>query len=234
MIRLNIDQQGQSSDEQAEKRTMAYKGHGGIRKLGLATRNQDRESLEKMVRGYGNNFYWVAGATLINLGLTLSGSSLYFSLGLWHVLIVSMITVSLSNEIGGGGGVVVWVIGVGVALTLIGLFLLLGFLCKKRYRWAAMVGAVIYTADALIIILTGEWLTLVVRLFILVFFWHFTVVLKVLREMETVLPPPPEIVGSTELPGSSDLSAPESVLPAAVTQTAVGTPQVRSGEPESS
>jgi len=90
-------------------------------------------------------FWWIAGLSLINTVMTLSGSQTSFVMGLGFTLV--------SDAIFAGNHAVALVID---ALAL-GFFVLMGVMALRHKLWAFYLGTAMYVLDAVIYVLAGDW-----------------------------------------------------------------------------
>jgi hypothetical protein len=117
----------------------------------------ERIAVSKMVaagrtRSGAHWFYWIAGLSLINSVIVISGGSLHFvvGLGITHVLDV------LAKRAGEFGTVLAFVIN-GFMAGVLGLF---GVFASKAQKWAFLVGMLLYAADGLLLLSLRDYLAL--------------------------------------------------------------------------
>ena len=105
-------------------------------------------ALEKQLKGGGSWFYWIAGLTLVNSVMALSGSGTRFILGLGITQIFDELAQRMS------------LLAVGVVLDLLAaaVFVFFGVFANKRHTWSFIVGMALYTLDGLIYLIAQEWL----------------------------------------------------------------------------
>jgi hypothetical protein len=108
----------------------------------------ERQALESRRRSGGQWFYWVAGLSLINTGLAVTGQTWRFILGLGITQLV--------QELGQRGAAANMTAAM-AGLAVIGLFAFLGQRAVHGYRWAFVVGMVLYALDGLIFLLIQDW-----------------------------------------------------------------------------
>ena len=106
-----------------------------------------------------NWFFWIAGLSIINSILYFVGSSFTFVIGLGATQFVDGIVTAIANRYTSGGFTFFHLIGFIVDLLVAGIFILFGYLGKKRLRWAIIIGMILYTLDAIIFIWVGAWLS---------------------------------------------------------------------------
>lgn len=95
-------------------------------------------------------FYWIAGLSIINSIIALTGSNWRFIFGLG----VTQVIDGLGNHFGGGAVAVTLVLDVVVT----GLFVFFGVFAHKNHLWAFIVGGVLFLFDSLLILLFRDWI----------------------------------------------------------------------------
>ena len=90
-------------------------------------------------------FWWIAGLSLVNTAMFLSGSDMSFLFGLGTTSLID----ALAKELG-GGTVVAKIIAVVIDVIIAGVYFVFGMLAKNRHNWAYIVGMVFYALDALL------------------------------------------------------------------------------------
>jgi len=111
------------------------------------------------LKGGASWFYWIAGLSLINSLILLAGSDWNFLIGLGLTQVFDAIAKILSAEMNSTAGLIIKAIAFLLDLGVAGLFVLFGWLAKKRYAWAFIVGMILYALDGLIFVLVGSWLS---------------------------------------------------------------------------
>ena len=107
--------------------------------------------LERQLKGGGSWFYWIAGLSLVNSVMALSGSSTRFILGLG----ITQIFDELAQGMGSGAGLAVAVV---LDLLAAAVFVFFGVFANKRHTWSFIVGMALYALDGLIYLIAQEWL----------------------------------------------------------------------------
>src|SRR6185369_7816756 len=96
-------------------------------------------------------FYWIAGLSLVNSVLALSGSGMSFILGLG----VTQIFDGLAQGMGSGAGLAVAVV---LDLLAAAVFVFFGVFANKRHTWSFIVGMALYALDGLIYLVAQDWI----------------------------------------------------------------------------
>jgi len=116
--------------------------------------------LEKQLKGGGSWFYWIAGLSLVNSALALSGSGTRFILGLG----ITQIFDELAKGMGSGSGLAVAVV---LDLLASAVFVFFGVFANKRHTWSFIVGMALYALDGLIYLIAQDWLGVGFHAFVL-------------------------------------------------------------------
>jgi hypothetical protein len=95
--------------------------------------------------GRASWFYWIAGLSLINSVIALSGGNFHFFLGLG----ITEIFDGFASQMGGAGKVVAF----GLDLLVAGVLVLMGFFATKGHMWAYGVGIGLLALDAVLILI---------------------------------------------------------------------------------
>jgi hypothetical protein len=112
---------------------------------------QTRLVLQGRMRSGLNWFYWIAGLSLINSGVYLFGLTVSFVIGLGITQLIDGIFMAIAQELGPGSE---WLRAVGmfIDLCVAGVFVLIGYLGRKRMRWPIILGMVVYALDAILLL----------------------------------------------------------------------------------
>jgi hypothetical protein len=113
--------------------------------------------LEKQLKGGGSWFYWIAGLSLVNSVMALSGKATRFILG----LAVTQIFDELAQRTA--------LLAAAVVLDLLtaAVFVFFGVFANKRHTWSFIVGMALYALDGLIYLIAQEWLGVGFHAFVL-------------------------------------------------------------------
>ncbi len=116
--------------------------------------------LEKQLKGGGSWFYWIAGLSLVNSVIALSGSGTRFILGLG----ITQIFDELAKGMGSGAGLAVAAV---LDLLASAVFVFFGVFANKRHTWSFIVGMALYALDGLIYLIAQDWLGVGFHAFVL-------------------------------------------------------------------
>ena len=106
--------------------------------------------IQARARGGASWFYWIAGLSVINSLIGLSGSTIHFVVGLGITE-----AFDVAGQMMGGGGRITAVV---VSVLIAGLFGLFGYFASKMQQWAFLAGLVLYALDAALLVKFQDWL----------------------------------------------------------------------------
>ncbi len=144
---------------------------------------QKAVAIQSLNRGM-NWFFWIAGLSIVNSIIYVFGGNISFIVGLAITQFVDGIISVIGKEINPNAGTIFQVIGLGIDVLIAGLFVVFGILGRKRIKWVAIVGMVIYVFDGLLFLLVGDWLSLLFHIFALVGLWGGIQNMNKLEKME--------------------------------------------------
>jgi hypothetical protein len=131
-----------------------------------------------------NWFFWIAGLSLINSIILLSGGQWNFIVGLGITQIIDSFGLAASGEAGGAGKIVVFIFDLMVA----GVFILFGVLARKGYGGAFIVGMIVYALDGMLFLLVKDFLSIGFHIFIMFLIFSGYGAYKKLKSMGKVTP----------------------------------------------
>jgi hypothetical protein len=109
--------------------------------------------VEGQFKAGANWFFWIAGLSMVNSVIFLSGSEGGgFVVGLGITQLFDAIGAEISSETGNIGTIITTVLSVIVA----GFFVLFGIFARKRFAWAFIVGMVLYALDGLLFLMVQD------------------------------------------------------------------------------
>lgn len=127
--------------------------------------------LEKQHQDGAGWFFWIAGLSMVNSAIVLAGSDWSFLIGLGFTQIIDGIALAIAEESGGQGKAVLTVIAFLLDAMVAASFVIWGVLARKGFRWAYLVGMVIYAFDGLIFLLVMDFLSMGFHVFALYCLW---------------------------------------------------------------
>lgn len=159
-----------------------------------ATALPNLSALENQHRVGANWFFWIAGLSLVNTAILLSGGDRNFVIGLGIASIMAAFGVGAAQA---NPEAALIIKGVALVFCLVasGVFAGFGALARRRHTWAFALGMTLYAFDALIYLLVQDWMSFGFHIFALVCLWSG---LKACRELnQQALRPmmaPPEAI----------------------------------------
>ena len=141
-----------------------------------------REQFQRGKNGAGW-FYWIAGLSLINSLMVLSGNDRSFALGLGLTLITDSIALEASKDLGQSAIITA---GVFDAIVL-GLIVLCGWLSQKRMLPIFAMGMALYLLDGLLCLLLSSMMCIAIHGFALWSMWTGFLAFRQLNALERKL-----------------------------------------------
>jgi hypothetical protein len=146
-------------------------------------------SLARRAKSGGNNFYWIAGLSVVNSLILAFQGGITFVIGLGITQLVDAFA-SVFAEQAPDGALIFKGLGLVLSIIISGIFALFGFLAGKDLRWAFITGMVLYTLDTVLLLVFTDWFGLAFHLFFLWNLWGGLQALNQLREFSTLASPP--------------------------------------------
>jgi len=106
---------------------------------------------EQIVKNGANWFLWIAGLSILNSVLSMSGTGFHFIFGLGVTEIV--------DAIGRQGGTTGSALGLVVNLFIAGVFYIFWHFARRGEKWAFVVGMALYAIDGLILVPFKDFLS---------------------------------------------------------------------------
>jgi hypothetical protein len=119
--------------------------------------------IEGQFKGGANWFFWIAGLSLVNSIILFTGSEWGFIVGLGITRIIDVVGLVIAEEVGIVGKILALFFDVIAA----GIFVLFGVFSRKGYKWAFVVGMILYAMDGLIFLLVKDFLSIGFHVFAL-------------------------------------------------------------------
>ena len=129
-----------------------------------AAQVDQRMAVSKMVtagraRAGAKWFYWIAGLSMINSIVVMTGGNLHFVVGLGITSVVD----AMAKRVGTAGSVLDLIINGCMA----GVFALFGTFALKMQRWAFVVGMALYAVDGLLLLSVRDFLGVAFHAYVL-------------------------------------------------------------------
>lgn len=145
--------------------------------------------IEKQIRNGADTFFWIAALSVVNTIVYLTGGTATFVIGLGATLMIDIFTKKLAEDMSANGGLVIHVIGIGLDVVIMGMFVLFGVLGRKKHKTAVLFGMALYVLDALIYVYFQEWMSVFFHVWMLVTLWSGVKAMGKLKDLETSASP---------------------------------------------
>jgi hypothetical protein len=113
-----------------------------------APRTPQQTGLSPRVLKSANWFFWIAGLSLVNSVIAMSGGNWQFFAGLGLTPVLD----GIGSVGGSAGNAVTLVLNVAIAAVVC----LFGYFARQGQKWAFLVGMILYAGDGVIFLLAGE------------------------------------------------------------------------------
>lgn len=120
--------------------------------------------LERGIRNGSSWFYLIGGLSILNSILYIFDANLMFVVGTGITQLVDVIAGYLAAELLGTAGSVIRVLGLLISIAISGIFILFGYLGRKKYKWAFIAGIILYSLDGVLMLVFSEYYGLIVHL----------------------------------------------------------------------
>ena len=140
-------------------------------------------NLQRQVKTGANNYYWIAGLSIINSLGALFDLGINFVIGLGLTQVIDGIAYGIAEGIP-EANTMIRVFGMVASISVSALFVLFGYFAVKGHRWAFIVGMVLYSLDALLALAFQDWFGFGFHLFLL---WGVYGGFKALKALQSLL-----------------------------------------------
>ena len=113
------------------------------------------------VKRGANWFYWIAGLSLVNTIVAITGGNFHFVLGLGITEVTDAFHSPQAR-----------VVGYLIDLLVLGFFLMCGYMAGKSHKWAFLMGMGLYALDAALTALFQDWLSFAFHVYAIVCIWR--------------------------------------------------------------
>lgn len=131
-----------------------------------------------------NWFFWIAGLSLVNSLIILFNGEWSFVVGLGATQIVDGIASVVAEETEPSAVMIVRTVALVLDIGIACVFVLFGWLARKRMGWAFILGMLLYFIDGLIFLLVQDWLSIGFHAFALFCIFGGYASMKKLIELE--------------------------------------------------
>jgi hypothetical protein len=143
-------------------------------------------SLQRQMKNGAYNFYWIAGLSITtSIGFIFNTRfSLVVGLGVTQFMDITIhnLVQTLPNS-----AFLIHAIGLLLDLFICGVFALCGYLAAKGHRWAFISGMLLYGLDAILTLVSMDFIGFGFHLF---FLWFLLSGLQALNKLKEILPDP--------------------------------------------
>jgi hypothetical protein len=154
----------------------------------VLTEEQERaleiEKLRSAFLAGANWFFWIAGLSLVNSLTILFNGEWSFVVGLGATQIIDGIASVVVEDVEPNVVTIVRVVTLGLDILIALVFVLFGWLARKRMGWAFILGMLLYFVDGLIFLLVQDWLSIGFHAFALFCIFGGYASMKKLAQME--------------------------------------------------
>lgn len=126
-----------------------------------AAKIEAKLQLESQLKNGASWFYWIAGLSLINSILFMTGSKFGFIFGLGITQFFDAMGASTAETVGNGAKVFSFLLN----CLLAAVYIVFGVFSNKRYAWAFIIGLVFYGLDGALCLIAQDWLSVAFHAF---------------------------------------------------------------------
>jgi hypothetical protein len=141
---------------------------------------EEKLGAENRLKSSSSWFFAIAGLSLFNSIALYTNIPFGFIFGLGITQIIDGIGLTLAEEIGITGKIIAFIFDCIAA----GIFVLFGVFARKKYKWAFIVGMVLYALDGLLFLLVKYFIGFGFHVFALIFIYGGLGAVNKLRELE--------------------------------------------------
>lgn len=142
-------------------------------------------TLEAQRRNGANWYFWIAGLSIVNTVVHLSGGQGNFVIGLGLTLLISAFSTGLVQQADPQVALAVKAIAFCVCLAIAGVVAIFGVLARKGQNWAFPLGMFFYAIDGLIYLVFGDYMSFGFHIFALFCLFNGYKAARSLRAIES-------------------------------------------------
>jgi hypothetical protein len=128
-------------------------------------------ALDKAHKSGASWLFIIAGLSVVNVVMAVSGSDTMFVVGLGAIQFLAAIASAPTDDTAQNALMVVRGLCWALSMVIIGMYVGIGLLARARHRWAYVTGMILYGLDGLIVLLFGIWMCVFFHAFAL--YWIF-------------------------------------------------------------
>ena len=124
----------------------------------------DNHELISQAKSGANWFYWIAGLSVVNSLIYLSGADWAFFAGLAITQIIEGFFQAIAEETGISA---FHFFGVMLDMAVAAVFVMFGYFARRGAKWAFLLGMILYGLDGIIYLLFGSFIAVAIHAFAL-------------------------------------------------------------------
>jgi len=138
----------------------------GVKYDGQNAGVQQQRTVQSLAAGVAvkrgaNWFYWIAGLSLVNTIVAITGGNFHFLLGLG---ITEVTDAFRSPE--------ARMVGYFIDVLVLGFFLMCGYMAGKLHKWAFVMGMGFYALDAALTAMAQDWISFAFHIYAIICIWR--------------------------------------------------------------
>jgi hypothetical protein len=122
---------------------------------------------ESQIKGGMNTFYWIAGLSMVNTVIFLTGGNMTFVIGLAFTQFIDALAHAFATDFGASVGTIFTIIGLAIDVFIAGLFCLFGYLGRKRFGKVIIPGIALYILDGILMAYFQDWFAVLFHILML-------------------------------------------------------------------
>jgi hypothetical protein len=128
-------------------------------------------NLNQRARAGANNFYWIAGLSVVNSFISAFGGGINFVIGLGLTQVVDAFARVFADE-AREAALLFTLVGLVLSILVAGIFAIFGVFAVKQLRWAFIAGMLLYGLDAALLLAFQDWIGFFFHLYFLWGLWN--------------------------------------------------------------
>ncbi len=137
-------------------------------------------TLKHNIKNGANNFYWIAGMSVLNSLISTFEGGITFVIGLGTTQLVDAFAMLFAQDVP-EAAIIFKGIGIGISIVISAIFAIFGLFAIKAKRWAFITGMILYALDGVLLLLFQDWFG---ALFHLIFLWGLWKGLQALNQLQ--------------------------------------------------
>ncbi|HXT61089.1 MAG TPA: hypothetical protein VN699_20790 [Pirellulales bacterium] len=116
-------------------------------------------AVEHQQHSGANWFFWIAGLSLVNTAILISGGGVNFIVGLAVTAIIAAVAAGFEQNVDPSTAIVIKAVAFAACAVAAGVFAGFGFFARRGHVWAFVIGMFLYVIDGLIYLAFGDLLS---------------------------------------------------------------------------